>query len=84
MLALLTKDTIWEYENEWRILIPQSAGRNLKMPPITCIYIGAMCEGTNKRKLIEIAAELDIPVKQMVIDRGKYLLHVADIEQITE
>lgn len=84
MLALLTKDTIWEYENEWRILIPQSAGRNLKMPPITCIYIGAMCEETNKRKLIEIAAELDIPVKQMVIDRGKYLLHVADIEQITE
>lgn len=81
MLALLTKDTIWSYENEWRILIPQNTDRNLKMPPVTCIYIGALCEETNKRKLLQIATELDIPVKQMTIDRGKYLLHVTDVKK---
>lgn len=80
MLALLTKDSIWAYENEWRILIQQSDEQNLKMPPISCIYIGAMCEEQNKKKLIEIAKELNIPIKQMTIDRGKYLLHANEIK----
>lgn len=80
MLALLTKDSVWSYENEWRILVPQSDEQNLKMPHISCIYIGAMCEAKNRQKLIEIAKELNIPIKQMTIDRGKYLLHANEIK----
>lgn len=79
MRSLITKDAIWSYENEWRILILQSEEQNLKMPPISCIYIGAMCEDKNKRKLIEIAKELNVPIKQMTIDRGKYLFHATEI-----
>lgn len=79
MLALLTKDSVWSYENEWRILVPQSDEQNLKMPPISCIYIGAMCEDKNRQKLIEIAKVLNVPIKQMTIDRGKYILHASKI-----
>ena len=80
MRALFTKDAIWSYENEWRILIPQSEEQSLKMPPISYIYIGAMCEEKNKHELIKIAKELNVPIKQMTIDRGKYLLHASEIK----
>ena len=75
MLALLTKDKMWSYENEWRVLISDKANPNVKMPCISCIYIGALCSENNKRKIRRMAKELSIPVKQMKIDHGEYMLH---------
>lgn len=49
------------------------------MPPVSCIYIGALCNEENKAKLIEIAKDLDVPIKQMVVDRGEYKLHAQPI-----
>lgn len=74
--TLLIKDDIWEYEHEWRLIVMRKSGiENVKMPPVSCIYVGAMCSDENKNMLKCIAKELNVPIKQMVVDRGEYLLH---------
>ena len=79
MLSLLTKDEVWSYENEWRVIASNASGvENVKMPPISCIYIGALCSNKNKEILIGIANELKVPIKQMTVDRGEYTLHAQD------
>lgn len=75
MMGLLTKDKEWEYENEWRILIGATEDSEFKMPRVSCIYLGASIEKENRDKVIAIAKERNIPVKQMKVDRGAYDLH---------
>ena len=75
ILTLLTKDSAWSYENEWRILTKASGEHNVIMPPITCIYLGAAIREDDKNCILDIANSLGIPVKQMKIDRGAYDLH---------
>ena len=80
LFSLLTKDEVWRYENEWRIIAFENKGiGNVKMPPITCVYIGALCNDECKEQLITIAKELNVPIKQMVVDRGEYALHAQNI-----
>ena len=79
MLGLLTKDSAWEYENEWRILLHSTENPHLKMPRISCLYLGAAISEENKNTLIGIAKEKNIPVKQMTVDRGAYSLHATDL-----
>ncbi len=78
MKALVTKDIVWEYEHEWRMLIGAGDDKFVNMPPISCIYIGALCSDENEQKLRAIAQGKGIPLKQMVLDRGEYELHVVD------
>lgn len=79
LLSLLTKDEVWSYENEWRIIILNTNETpNIKMPPISCIYVGALCSVEHKEMIIKIAKELNVPVKQMTVDRGEYTLHAQD------
>ena len=74
--SLLVKDEIWEYEHEWRLIVARKSGiENINMPAISCIYIGAMCNKEDREKLASIAVELKVPIKQMVVDRGDFLLH---------
>ena len=75
MMALLTKDAVWDYEREWRLLVASTMSQKQKMPPITCIYLGAQCTPENETVIIEIAERKSIPVKKMLADRGKYELH---------
>ncbi len=78
--SLVTKDDAWQYEDEWRIITLQSAGiESVKMPPISCIYIGALCPEAHRAMLIEIAQTHNIPVKQMTIDRGEYTLRTSNV-----
>ena len=79
MLELLTKDDAWSYENEWRILSDASQPADIPMPPITCIYLGAAISETNRNQLIALAEQLQIPVKQMKVDRGAYALHAHEL-----
>lgn len=79
MRALLTKDDVWTYENEWRLIVNSSCNQDVKMPPISCIYLGALCSGENSEKLKEIAQNMGIPIKRMSIDRGEYSLHVTEL-----
>lgn len=78
--SLVTKDDAWQYEDEWRIITLQSSGiENVKMPPISCIYVGALCPEEHKAMLYQIAQTHNIPIKQMTIDRGEYTLRTSDI-----
>lgn len=76
--SLLTKDEIWNYENEWRIIVPFEK-ENIKMPPISCIYVGALCSEENVICLKNIAQELNVPIKRMMIGREDYTLHATEI-----
>lgn len=82
MMALLTKDAVWEYEREWRLLVASTMGQKQKMPPISCIYLGAQCTLENETVIKEIAERKSIPVKKMVIDRGEFALHAESITGI--
>lgn len=77
---LFTKDRVWTYENEWRILISSNVGLEVGMPPISCIYIGASCPCEDKGKLLKIAKDKHIPVKQMKTDFCKYKLYAEEIK----
>lgn len=79
MLGVLTKDSAWVYENEWRILLHSTENPHLKMPQISCVYLGAAISEENKNTLITIAKHKNIPIKQMTVDRGAYSLHATDI-----
>lgn len=69
--------------NEWRIISLASSGiDNVKMPPISCIYIGALCSQEDRTTLIEIASNLNIPIKQMMVNRGEYKLHAQGVLEI--
>lgn len=81
MLGLLTKDKAWEYENEWRIMIKNGDDPVAKMPPISCVYLGANIDTDDKAQIIEIATQRGIPVKQMIIDRGSYILHATTVSK---
>lgn len=82
MIGLLTKDKCWEYENEWRYLVVESASPSLKMPKISCIYLGALIEDKNRDKILKFARKNQIPVKQMTVDRGAYVLHANEVLNI--
>ena len=78
MMALLTKDAVWDYEREWRLLIASTMGQKQIMPPITCIYLGAQCTPENETVIREIAERKSIPVKKIFADRGEYELHCCE------
>lgn len=69
--TMLTKSSCWEYEKEWRLFsrIPET---NLKphgvittMKP-RAIYLGARMKEHNKKRIINICKEREIPCFQMV------------------
>lgn len=78
MNGLLVKDKAWEYENEWRLLGPSSE-KFIDMPRVTAIYLGVAMSRENKEQIIQIAKDKNIPVFQMIIDRGEYDLHAIPV-----
>ena len=77
--AVLTKDDVWKYENEWRILLPNTFEQNYKMPKISCVYLGAFCSKENEQKIIDIAKQNSFAVKRMTVDRGKFAFHTVTV-----
>lgn len=77
--TLLTKDSVWSYENEWRIIISGSSSGNIAMPPISAVYLGTDMIQEEKEQIIKIAKQKGIRVKQMVKDRGSYELHAREV-----
>lgn len=83
MKMLVTKSEEWKYEKEWRIIIPTSTDSrsiDVRIPKISCIYLGALCSEQNKKKVIQIARKLGVPVQQMVLDLSEYKLHACLID----
>lgn len=80
MEALLTKDIAWKYEREWRILVPANEGvDNIPAPPIKCIYLGALASEEDVTNFKKLADKMGIPIKRMIVDRGKYELHTTAV-----
>ena len=84
LLGLLTKDSSWEYEREWRLLIDTKKPALCQMPKITCGYLGACISDANRAKIIDIAKEKHFAVKQMAVDRGTYALHERIVDIYSE
>lgn len=82
VLSMLMKDNVWEYENEWRIFVSSQKSSEYKMPKVSCIYLGVAISEENRTKILGIASELNIPVKQMKVDRGVYDLHAEKVKNI--
>lgn len=79
MLGLLTKDSQWSYENEWRVFTNAANPADIKMPRISCVYLGASITDEHRDEILKTAREKKIPVKQMVVDRGEYELHARNV-----
>ena len=57
----LTKDTVWSYQKEWRLL--GNAGENLPAPTIKKIYLGKNMLQENKDKMIDYCSTHNIAVE---------------------
>ena len=71
--AILTKNSVWAYEEEWRIVLDNFSGVQIgKLPYATRIIMGINIEEGNKRLLLQLAKEKCIPVYQAFLLPDKY------------
>lgn len=61
----LRKSIDWAYQNEWRLLLPIKSNNpedlNVKFFPITKVYLGNRMNSIERKKIIEICKEKQIP-----------------------
>ena len=72
MQMFLTKNTIWDYQKEWRLL--GDANQKIKAPKINAIYIGKNASKENKEKLLTFCKERNIDVKEKWFLTNKKIL----------
>lgn len=82
--TLFTKDSVWQYESEWRIVKgvhvdtqASSPHIEFEMPPISAVYFGAAindsCKGqVAKKELQELCSRAGIPTFSMRLDKAGY------------
>ena len=82
--TLFTKDSVWQYESEWRIVKGVYVGTQasslhieFEMPPISAVYFGAAtdnsCKGqVAKKELQELCSQAGIPTFSMRLDKVGY------------
>ena len=82
--TLFTKDSVWQYESEWRIVKGVHVGTQasslhieLEMPPISAVYFGAAidnsCKGQiAKKELQELCSQAGIKTFSMRLDKVGY------------
>lgn len=58
MKMFLTKDTKWEYQNEWRLL--GDAKQHMEAPKIDTIYLGEYVSADNRKKMKEFCQNKNI------------------------
>ncbi len=85
-LKTLTKSIIWKYEEEWRIFSKKSQdnGQLYEDVPfypeeIEAIYLGCCMIEENKKKIFDLARNLNAKVYQAKKDKNKYALNFEEI-----
>lgn len=71
----LQKSRDWQYEKEWRIVLPvgaETSAANVSVPTPVALYLGALIDSTNERKLIDLARLKNVPVYRMVHSRTEF------------
>jgi hypothetical protein len=74
--ALAIKAEFWNYEQEWRCLIPDHARMTIDFDPsvISGLVLGAKCSETDAAIIRHIAEEKALPLHRMVANRSKFEL----------
>lgn len=78
--SIMTKDSDWEKENEWRILFPYygefEKGIKIEQPKPKGLYLGSDVENTSYlwSELQKYCIDNDIEFYQMKLDKGKRVL----------
>lgn len=70
--VMITKSSVWSYENEWRVIF---SGRDHGLhasPNIRAIYLGVKVSDKNRQKMIKICKKKSINLYQMRIKPGTY------------
>lgn len=78
-MLLLSKSSEWDYEQEWRIVNPQSQlidGHLLDLHTISHIYLGANISKENECLIRDVAKKLTIPISKYRISPDKYQLEI--------
>ncbi|MDH2658602.1 DUF2971 domain-containing protein [Methanobacterium formicicum] len=74
----LIKSKVWAYEKEWRYVFPYKNVKYksiyLPVPKPKAIYLGAMADIENSKKIIEIGKEKNISVYKMQIKPSEFKL----------
>ena len=76
VLAAIHKSKAWEYEQEWRLLLPAipDMPRNYPMPTAKAVYLGARITDENRQRLEQIADARGIPVIPLRLASGEFRL----------
>lgn len=74
-LVMTTKNSVWEYENEWRIVVNQKLIKDNKytIAPIS-IYLGTDITKQSKNRFIKKAKEKNIEIYELKMDDAQYKL----------
>lgn len=76
-LAAIHKSKAWEYEEEWRLVMPIGDlldNYNFRMPPPSALYMGTRMTKENELQLRDIAKFKGIPVYKMKLAHDEFKL----------
>lgn len=66
--AALTKSLEWEYEEEWRIILPddpEKSGIVCSSLPMSCVYLGCNATQETESRVESICSQKNMPVKKI-------------------
>jgi|LGOV01.1.fsa_nt_gb hypothetical protein len=75
--ASTTKSKAWEYEREWRYILPLGPSEKkqyLYAPKPKAVYLGSKVTNENKNYMIVLAKKYNFQVYQMKMERNKFSL----------
>ena len=85
IVAAIHKAEDWNYEKEWRMIIPLGPSDpplNYRVPTPKALYIGSKISEENKALLIDIAESKNIPVFQMELSHSEFKMVHSEIDLI--
>lgn len=77
ILPALHKALDWQYEKEWRLIVPGNEFESLTMPRPKAIYLGSNVNPCIEKELKEIAFERRINLYKMVHDRHEFKMNMS-------
>lgn len=79
--AILTKNSVWNYEKEWRLIfLKQDPELPPKIPCASKIVLGADISDSNKTLLLSLAREKNLPVFQAYLIPDRYAIDFYQIQ----
>ena len=79
--AILTKNSVWNYEKEWRLIfLKQDPSLPEKIPCASKIILGADISDSNKKLLLSLALKKNLPVFQAFLIPDRYAIDFYQIQ----